>query len=657
MLLHRRDIDGLRTLAVLPVILFHAKIPGFSGGYVGVDIFFVISGFLITSLLLREHAEKRFSILGFYDRRIRRILPALGFMLLVVSVAAAFLMLPTRLTGYAANLASTALSVSNIWYWHASDYFAPSSELNPLLHTWSLGVEEQFYVVLPIAIWAFVKFGQSRHLFTIFSLGALLSLALAEWLVRRDPVAAFYLLPTRAWELLLGSMLAASQPWKLSRALSELIVWAGVAMIGVSIVVYDQFVLFPGIAALLPCLGAAAVIQIGRNQETSVSRLLSLPVPVFIGLISYSLYLWHWPLLVMPRIVLLRELTAPEIVLSLVATLLMSIISWRYIEQPARRGTFRLPRLSPAFSSVTAAASGVAIFVLAAMVLRTGLPDRVPNAVERLDAAGRENVNEVVCDASPDCVKEIAGRPKLVLWGDSHAFHYTNVLEDIAARRGMSLSLETAPGCAPLVDVMQRDPDGRAEESCLAENTNVLTGILNDSQVRAVVIAARWTRFFFSHEDDEWRDVRTTDQDDPAIVIEEALKSTIEKLANRGIRIVVLGSTPEFDRLLPACLARATWLHWPETRCTFKAGTEPGNPADMLMKKLANENLPARILRPYDALCPGDQCVRRVNSAPIMLDTDHLSTAAAAKVLTTLELESVLFEPKLTSANGPTVLR
>jgi hypothetical protein len=171
------------------------------------------------------------------------------------------------------------------------------------------------------------------------------------------------------------------------------------------------------------------------------------------------------------------------------------------------------------------------------------------------------------------------------------------------------------------------------------------------------VIAARWTRFFFSHEDDEWRDVRTTDQDDPAIVIEEALKSTIEKLANRGIRIVVLGSTPEFDRLLPACLARATWLHWPETRCTFKAGTEPGNPADMLMKKLANENLPARILRPYDALCPGDQCVRRVNSAPIMLDTDHLSTAAAAKVLTTLELESVLFEPKLTSANGPTVLR
>lgn len=657
MLLHRRDIDGLRTLAVLPVILFHAKIPGFSGGYVGVDIFFVISGFLITSLLLREHAEKRFSILGFYDRRIRRILPALGFMLLVVSVAAALLMLPTRLTGYAANLASTALSVSNIWYWHASDYFAPSSELNPLLHTWSLGVEEQFYVVLPIAIWAFVKFGQSRHLFTIFSLGALLSLALAEWLVRHDPVAAFYLLPTRAWELLLGSMLAASQPWKLSRALSELIVWAGVAMIGVSIVVYDQFVLFPGIAALLPCLGAAAVIQIGRNRETSVSRLLSLPVPVFIGLISYSLYLWHWPLLVMPRIVLLRELTAPEIVLSLVATLLMSIISWRYIEQPARRGTFRLPRLSPAFSSVTAAASGVAVFVLAAMVLRTGLPDRVPNAVERLDAAGRKNVNEVVCDAGADCVKEIAGRPKLVLWGDSHALHYTNVLEDIAARRGMSLSLETAPGCAPLVDVMQRDPDGRAEESCLAENTNALTGILNDPQVRAVVIAARWTRFFFSHEDDEWRDVRTTGQDDPAIVIEDALKSTIEKLANRGIRIVVLGSTPEFDRLLPACLARATWLHWSETRCTFKAGTEPGNPADMLMKKLANENLPARILRPYDALCPGDQCVRRVNSAPIMLDTDHLSTAAAAKVLTTLELESVLFEPKLTSANGPTVLR
>lgn len=658
MLLHRRDIDGLRTLAVLPVILFHAKIPGFSGGYVGVDIFFVISGFLITSVLLREYEEQRFSILSFYDRRIRRILPALGFMLLVISIASALLMLPTRLAGYAASMGAAALSVSNIWFWHSADYFAPSSELNPLLHTWSLGVEEQFYVVLPLMIWGFVKLGLSRHLFWLFAGVGLLSLGLAQWLVGEDPVAAFYLLPTRAWELLLGSALAASRPWKLSRNQGELLAWAGVIMIGVAIVAYDWQILFPGIAALLPCAGAALVIQVGRNQETSISRILSLPALVFIGLISYSLYLWHWPLLVLPRVVLLRDLTPAEIVLSLSATLVMAVLSWRYVEQPIRKKTLRLPHLSPPLTSVAGAVAGMIMFVVAAAVLRTGLPDRIPDAVERLDALGRARLDDLVCDRGPHCVKEIIGRPKLVLWGDSHALHYTKALEDAATRQGMSLSLHAAPGCAPLVDVVQREPDGRTDESCLTANRQVLNDILKDPLVRTVVLSARWTRFFFDNDDGEWRGLSMADgETDPAKVITRSLTSTVEKLSQRGLRVVILGPSPEFDRLLPACLARAIWLHWQETRCTFKLGTQPGNSADILMQQLADGRLPAHVLRPYDVFCPQGQCLRRLGAQPITIDTDHLSLTAADQVLKALHIDGLVSEQKYSSTNGAVVLR
>jgi len=658
MLLHRRDIDGLRTLAVLPVILFHAKIPGFAGGYVGVDIFFVISGFLITSLLLREYEEKRFSILSFYDRRIRRILPALGFMLLVVSIAAALIMLPTRLSGYAASMASAAISVSNIWFWHSADYFAPSSELNPLLHTWSLGVEEQFYVVLPLMIWGFIRLGLSRHLIWLFAVFGLLSLGLAQWLVGRDPVAAFYLLPTRAWELLLGSVLAASKPWKLSRNQAEMLAWAGVLMVAVSIVAYDSQMLFPGVAALVPCAGAGLVIQVGRNQETSLSRILSLPALVFIGLISYSLYLWHWPLLVLPRVFLLRDLEPAEIALSLGATLIMAVISWRYVEQPIRRNTFRLPRLSPALSSVAYATAGMVVFVAAAIVLRTGLPDRVPDVVEKLDAMGSARLDELVCEKGPHCVEEIAGKPKIVLWGDSHALHYAKAFEDLAARHGMSLSLQAAPGCAPLVDVVQRDPDGRTEDACLAENTQVLNAILADPMVRTVVISGRWTRFFFDHEDGEWRGLTGPNgETDPAKVITRSLASTTDKLRRDGLRVFVLGSSPEFNRLLPACLARATWLHWPETKCSFKAGTQPGNPADVLMQHLAKGGLLAQVLRPYDVLCPQGRCVRRVGPNPITIDTDHLSLSAADQVVRTLNVDGLVADQKYSSASGGTMLR
>ncbi|MFT3725001.1 MAG: acyltransferase family protein [Hyphomonadaceae bacterium] len=664
MLAHRRDIDGLRTLAVLPVILFHAKIPGFSGGYVGVDIFFVISGYLITGLLLREYQDGHFSILSFYDRRIRRILPALGFMLLIVTILAATLMLPSRLINYSHNLASAALSISNIWFWRSADYFAPSSELNPLLHTWSLGVEEQFYVVLPLIIWAVIRLGWQRNIRWLFAAMAVLSLALAELTVHADPVAAFYLLPTRSWELLLGSVLAASGTWKLSRRWAEVAVWAGVAMIAATVFLYDEQVLFPGVSALLPCFGAALVIQIGRNQQTSASALLSHPAPAFIGLISYSLYLWHWPLLVLPRIYLLRELTPLEVMLSLAVTFAMSVISWRYIEQPIRRRTLKFPTLSPAASSIAAAVAGIFVLIAGAGALSTGLPDRVPDEVERLDAITRVRLDEIVCDRANESTKEqdcdeFAGGPtKVMLWGDSHAMHYAPSLETYAAKHGVLLELQATPGCAPLLDVQQVESDGRVGDACFANNKHVMDMLMTDKRVRAVVIAGRWTRFFFAEGDNDLHHLRALNgETDPAKIISQSLAATAEKLSARGIRVLILGSSPEFDRLLPACLARTEWLHWPETRCSFKAGTLPGNPADKLMQKLAASGISARILRAYDALCPQSQCLRKIGATPLTIDTDHLSPAAADQVFKVLGVDRLLSEQKISGAAGPTMLR
>ena len=356
-MLYRPEIDGLRAVAVVPVILFHAGLASFSGGYVGVDVFFVISGYLITSILIEDLQAERFSITRFYERRARRILPALFLVLACTTVAGWIWMTPAQLAEYSRTLVAVILFASNIHFWQTDDYFAPAAELNPLLHTWSLAVEEQFYIVLPVLLFAAWRFGRKRLLWAMITL-SLASLALAQWGSANAPTPNFFLIPTRAWELGVGAicaLLLANAPPRANAPLSGL----GLALIVGSVFVYDEATPFPSLFALAPVGGAALVILYG-GSSTPVARLLSMRPVVGLGLISYSAYLWHQPLFAFARI---RSLTHPSVALMLVlalASVALAYLSWRFVENPfRRRAASPLPSRRAVFVASGLAAAGL----------------------------------------------------------------------------------------------------------------------------------------------------------------------------------------------------------------------------------------------------------------------------------------------------------
>lgn len=333
---YRTEIDGLRALAVLPVIAYHAGFAGFSGGFVGVDIFFVISGYLITSILLDELQNQQFSLLGFYERRIRRILPALFFVLACTAAVAGWLLLPHEQAAFGRSLMAVVTFASNILFWKESDYFATESEYIPLLHTWSLAVEEQYYVIFPLLLAFLWKFGR-QPIYLSLGLLALLGIATAEWLWRVDAGANFYLLPSRFWELLLGALAAMylKNNAQANGWLAELMSALGLVLVLGSIFLLNTSLPFPSSYALLPTVGASLIILFAAPSNW-VGRFLALKPLVFVGLISYSAYLWHQPLLVFARMQPYLEPNLELMAAMAFSSLLLAWFSWRYVERPFR---------------------------------------------------------------------------------------------------------------------------------------------------------------------------------------------------------------------------------------------------------------------------------------------------------------------------------
>ncbi len=297
---YRPDVDGLRAVAVLAVLAFHAGGFPTPGGFVGVDVFFVISGYLISSLIMKQIAAGTFSITSFYERRIRRILPALTVMLAFTCVLAYLYLLPTELKNFADSLLAANFSASNFYFWQHSDYFV-SPLSNPLLHTWSLAVEEQFYIVFPLLLYVLYRWWPGRVKIVVAVLAAL-SLAVSGYGAYHDSVTTFYMLPTRAWELLIGTLLAMKLLPELRTSIGRnLASITGILLIGCAILLFTKATPFPGLAALPPCVGAALIIWSGESGMSVVNSALSLRPVVFIGLISYSLYLFHWPIIVFQK--------------------------------------------------------------------------------------------------------------------------------------------------------------------------------------------------------------------------------------------------------------------------------------------------------------------------------------------------------------------
>ena len=335
--MYRPEIDGLRTIAVIPVILFHLGLNAFSGGYVGVDVFFVISGYLITTIIIKEIELNTFSLLNFYQRRARRILPALFVVCFVSLVFAWYILTPSQLKEFGQSLSAVSVYISNIYFWETRDYFSQSAEYVPLLHTWSLGIEEQYYLFIPILLFFLWKRAALclSVLITIF----IVSFVASEYLAVNDANSAFYLLHSRMWELLAGSFcaVAISKQWLsyLSTKYFGFFSLVGLLLILFSVVFYTKDTVFPGVAALVPVLGSVLIILF-CHQQTLVYRLLSLKVMVSIGLVSYSAYLWHHPLFAFFRF---QEVNFDNLFVSfllILTTLLVAFFSWKFVEGPFR---------------------------------------------------------------------------------------------------------------------------------------------------------------------------------------------------------------------------------------------------------------------------------------------------------------------------------
>lgn len=502
---YRPDVDGLRALAVLPVLLFHAGL-GCTGGFVGVDVFFVISGYVISSVILREIAGGSFSMVQFWERRIRRIMPALSLMVLAVLAAAWSFSLPADFQVLGKSVLAQALMAANFYFWKDGNYFDAGAETKPLLHTWSLAVEEQFYLLFPLLLTFLVRRkpqSWQRWIWRI-ALGSLVVGIVLSY-SSHNQRAAFYLLPARAWELLIGVLLAMHRGrFSMSRGAQEASGLAGLALIGWAVFAYDDSTRFPGVAALAPCLGAGLIIASSDARLSFVGRALSLRPLVFIGLVSYPLYLWHWPLLVFAKYLSAYELTPATRIGLLLASFVLAVLSWKLVETPFRQRRW----LGGRRQIFAFAGSATVLFVASALVVSAlkGIPARFP-AKALAYAATRDRhefENEIGLEQVRSGAFTMLGTPKpgqpisLLVWGDSHAKAIAPALAQLCREHSQLGVLSAYSSTAPVLHYISPGPHALKEKS--PQVAAAVVDFIAQQHIKHVIITARWNGYASSRE-------------------------------------------------------------------------------------------------------------------------------------------------------------
>lgn len=647
---YRRDIDGLRSLAVIPVVLNHAGLSWLPGGFVGVDIFFVISGFLITSILLREIDAGKFSILRFYERRIRRILPALAVVILACFLAAWVFLLPGEFTDFAKSAVAALLSASNIWFWmSANDYFAADVATQMLLHTWSLAVEEQFYVLFPLLLFWMAPWKRRAKLACI-GLITVASLLFSIAITQSHPTANFYLLPSRAWELGVGALLAMGlvPPARL-QGLRDAASIAGLVLIALSITLIHETTPFPGLTALPPCLGAGLIIWAGQGGQGGQSlggRLLSTGILVWFGLISYSLYLWHWPIMAGTRVLtgsVIMEPTAAAICIAL--SVLCGWASWRYVERPfrnSRDGFWQSPRRIFGYGFVAAAlllaASGL-------VLVSKGLPGRIePQALALYDEATRTTQTERQCRSQmqdPCRLGTKDGEVDYVLWGDSHAGAYVPGFDAVLAQTGHSGVAFVKTACAPLPGLWRADQG--IDHACDSHNAAVLDAIARDYPGATIVLAARWALMSngsrpageggpaakLARTGESWGE-----EPGNAALMEQSLESLVSDLREGGHEVLIIGTLPEQGRDFARVAARSALvsLPWGQAQPVKRADHEARTEFSRALFAQLQQRYGVTTVDLTDFMCP-DDCLVEQDGKPLYRDDDHISEFGAGWLL------------------------
>jgi peptidoglycan/LPS O-acetylase OafA/YrhL len=663
----REDIDGLRAVAVLPVVLFHAGIPGFSGGFIGVDVFFVISGFLITGILLRSLNEGTYSIGHFYERRVKRILPALSLVLFVSTLVALVVYLPETLKNYGKSLASVSVFASNFFFWRSIGYFAEQADAQPLLHTWSLAVEEQFYIFYPLLLWLLAK--RTIDVRKALLLVGAVSLALSIYTMQGHKSATFYLLPTRAWELMVGGLIAASPRIDLRPQLRSVLAIAGVLIIAACIVLYTDKTNFPGAAAIPPVLGTALVVLSGHNNTNDGYGPLRSPPLVIIGRASYSFYLWHFPALAFAAYLYAGPLPILTGLTVCAGSLLAALFTLKLLEDPVRRSRKKRAVALPLVAMGALGAAGAAVSV------SNGLPQRISAASLAIAAAQNDrtvhheecmSVDTTIVPPSNACLLGDRNEPPhVLLWGDSHAMVTATSMEAAAMKQRASFLFAATADCPPglgfeisaqFVPSLTTTPSYRY---CGQYNREMLEAALA-SNIHAVVISSRWTNWRIDEPANPVEkpvDIRLEMDGRPAprgsnhLVFERGFAELLEQLTAASKKVVIVGPVPEPQFDVPDLLYVQRFGLAPKANPVSRFDYERRHTRILAYFRDLRKRFPVTFIEPAEALCAGTSCAIRDRYGPRYFDHNHL-TVRTARTLAPLyepifrEDETALAAPK-----------
>jgi peptidoglycan/LPS O-acetylase OafA/YrhL len=659
---YRREIDGLRAIAVVPVILFHAGFPWFSGGFIGVDVFFVVSGYLITSILLNDLEKNKFSIIHFYERRARRILPALFFIILCSLPFAFHWMSPQQFELFTQTLVAMTFFASNVLFWMKADYFAPEAEENPLLHTWSLAVEEQFYLFFPIFLLFLWRTRRASVLYVVILLSAM-SFLFSEWGSRHYPSANFYLVFSRIWELGAGALCAILLHKKQGTLglgnKSGILGLLGLFLILISVFIYDDKTPFPSVYTLLPVLGSVLIILF--SYDHLIYKILSTRILVGIGLISFSAYLWHQPLMAFAQIRSASEPSAFLMGLLAIASLCLAYFSWKFVEQPFRNRNGLIYFSRKSIFSYSAVGSTL-IFSIGLYGHSTdGMPNRLaPSGIafskiqemtqtntglNKKCSVNGSNISGLL--ASGTC--QTGKSPNILVWGDSFAMHLVPGLVTDKSIDDTSLIQLTKSSCAPIFDLALTTrfyPRTWARE-CIEFNEAVKTYLINTESIEYVIMSSPMSIIKTETLNNKGQ-INSSSYE----IVKTALNETANFLRIIGKKPIFVAPPPQNGHNLAKCPTyNLTFNSIKSFECSFYTN-DISEFQRKVTKFLSSDDLALDFVDLEPFICDETKCFSYINDINIYRDSGHLSIIGSKYIGEKFDLLKVILEKANQSARA-----
>lgn len=628
---YRKEIDGLRAVAVVPVILFHAGNKLFPGGFVGVDVFFVISGYLITSIIATEMQAGKFSLIGFYERRARRILPALFVVLLACLPFAMLWMSPLDGYGFYRSVIAVSVFASNILFWRESGYFDVASELKPLLHTWSLAVEEQYYLLFPLALMLTWRLGK-RWIAGLLAVAGLLSLAVAQWGALNKPDAAFFLLPTRGWELLIGALVAFyllkpesafDEARPASQIVKEIVGSFGLLLIAYSVFAFDEDTQFPGVHALVPTIGAASVI-LAAGPRTIAGKLLGSRIFVGIGLLSYSAYLWHQPLFAFLRY---RGTIAqsPSFQVAVVClTMLLSFLTWKHVERP-----FRIRSIFNRRQIFVFAGTGTVCFLIVGTigVMMRGFYDiKLGPEQKHIMETAIPSPKRDECHANgPNYPRPgnsctyFGGNVNWVVFGDSHAVELAYSIAQELSDSGSGIRHLSFTGCPPTFG----QTDDRSP--CALWTKEAVEYIVKARSIENVVVSYRINAHLFGKHESAYPKIPNDVAPELRAARWKSYVGVLEEFLKSGKKVYLVFQAPELSNPIGNLIYRH-----PSERTIIGVPRVWWNERNTYLRSnLADIPKGVVVIDPTEIFCDGGSCYAVKDGVALYHDDDHVSVAGA----------------------------